>query len=186
MEMENGEFQNVLYVSNLSSNLLSIYQVTHLGDGHRVEFLLDSIQVHSVKDNSLVAVRKVNDAKRLYSFSHFVPKSSSNALLHQSNSNIKLWYEWYGHLVFRYIQQFNQSRMVKGLPQINFSHNECSIDLVDIHLEGKLQGKSSREPIALQMVHMVLAGPFTKTSISQGCYILTFDAGACLRQEVLW
>ena len=41
VEMENGEFQDVLYVPNLSSNLLSIYQITHLGDGHRVEFLLD-------------------------------------------------------------------------------------------------------------------------------------------------
>ena len=43
VEMENGEFQNVLYVPNLSSNLLSIYQITHLGDGNRVEFLPESI-----------------------------------------------------------------------------------------------------------------------------------------------
>ena len=64
--------------------------------------------------------------------------------------------------------------MVKGLPQIDFSNDECSTDSVDIHLEGKLQGKSSRAPIALQMVHMVLAEPFSKTSVSQGRYILTF------------
>ena len=43
VEMENGESQDVLYVPNLSSNLLSIYQITHLGDGHRVEFLPDSV-----------------------------------------------------------------------------------------------------------------------------------------------
>ena len=61
--------------------------------------------------------------------------------------------------------------MVKGLPQINFSHGECSTNSVDIHLEGKLQQKSSRAPIVLQMVYMVLVGPF---AVSQGHYILTF------------
>ena len=80
VEMELGEFKNVLYVPNLSSNLLSFYQITHLRDGHRVEFLPDSVKVHSLKDNSLVAVGKVNKNKRLYSFSHFVPKSPSKAL----------------------------------------------------------------------------------------------------------
>ena len=41
--------------------------------------------MHSLKDNSLVAVGKVNNHKRLYSFSHFVPKSPSSALLHTSH-----------------------------------------------------------------------------------------------------
>ena len=50
VEMENGEFLYVLYVPNLSSNLLSIYQITHLEDGHRVEFLPDSVKVQSLKD----------------------------------------------------------------------------------------------------------------------------------------
>jgi hypothetical protein len=174
VEMEDGEFQNVLYVPNLSSNLLSIYQITHLRDGHRVEFLPDSVKVHSLKDNSLVAVGKVNDHKRLYSFSHFVPKSSSKALLHQSNSNINLWHERFGHLAFCHLQQLSKYSMVKGLPQIDFSNGGCSTDSVELHPEGKLQGKSSRAPIALQMVHMVLAGPFAETSVSQGRYILTF------------
>ena len=64
--------------------------------------------------------------------------------------------------------------MVKGIPQINFSHGECSTNSVDMHPEGKLQGKSSRAPIALHMVHMVLAGPFAQTSVNQGHYILSF------------
>ena len=44
-----------------------------------------------------------------------------------------------------------------------------------MHLEEKLhKGKSSRAPVVLQMVHMVLAGPFVVTTISQGRYILAF------------
>ena len=44
-----------------------------------------------------------------------------------------------------------------------------------MHPEGKLQkGKSSRALVALQMVHMLLAGPFAVTVVSQGHYILVF------------
>ena len=81
VEMENEEFKNVLYVPNLSSNLLSIYQITHLGYGNNVEFLPDLVMVHNFKEDSLVAVGKVNHEKRLYSFSHFVSKYPSQALL---------------------------------------------------------------------------------------------------------
>ena len=79
--MENGEFKDVLYVPNLSSNILSIYQITHLGDGNNVEFFPDLVQVRTLKDDSLVAVEKVNHDTRLYFFSHSVPKSLSHALL---------------------------------------------------------------------------------------------------------
>ena len=43
VEMENREFKYVLYVPNISSNCLSIYQITHPGDGHRIEFIPQSV-----------------------------------------------------------------------------------------------------------------------------------------------
>lgn len=101
--MEDGEFKEVLYVPNLSSNLLSIYQITHYGGGNKVEFLPDSVMVRNFKDDSLVVVGKVNHDTRLYSFSHFVPKSPSHALLTYSQSKRKLLHHWYGHLAFCYL-----------------------------------------------------------------------------------
>ena len=150
VEMENGEFKDVLYVPNLSSNLLSIYQITHLGDGHKVEFIPDSVMVFNLKDDSLIGVGKVNHDTRLYSFSHFVPKFPLHALLTQSHSQSTLWHEWYGHLHFRSLQQLFSKHMVKGLPNINFSQGKCSSCLVDIHLEEKYdKGKSSRALVVL-------------------------------------
>ena len=65
--------------------------------------------------------------------------------------------------------------MVKGLPLIEFSPCECSIGIVDIHPKGKLyKEKSSRAPVVLQMVHIVLPRPFAVTTVSQGRYILAF------------
>ena len=89
--MENGEFKDILCVPNLSSNLLSIYQISHYRGGNKVEFLPDSVMVQNIKHDSLVVVDKVNHDTRLYSFSHFVPKSPSHPLL--TNSKIKLWHE---------------------------------------------------------------------------------------------
>eukprot|EP01018_Ginkgo_biloba_P001502 Gb_17811 [translate_table: standard] len=42
VEVEGGTFTNVLSVPSLLTNLLSVYQITHLGEGTRVQFSLDS------------------------------------------------------------------------------------------------------------------------------------------------
>lgn len=75
VEMENEEFKYVLYVPHLSNNILSIYQITHCGGGKKDKVLLDLVMVLNLKDDSLVAVGKVNHDTSFYSFSHFVPKS---------------------------------------------------------------------------------------------------------------
>ena len=136
------------------------------------------MRVRSLRDDSVVVVGKFNHDKRLYSFSHFVPKSPSHALLTHSTSQFNLWHERYGHLHFRSLQQLFPKNMVNGLPNMNFSKGECLSCSRNIHLEEKYdKGKSSRALVFLQLVHMVLASPFVVTSVSQGSYILTFFDG---------
>ncbi|GLJ18486.1 hypothetical protein SUGI_0328120 [Cryptomeria japonica] len=114
--MDDGTFENVLYVPNLSTNILSIYQITHYGNGKKVEFTPNSIVVKELDNDSLVAMGQVNDNSRLYSFSHFVPSSPSRAFFTHSNSESKLWHEWFGHLNYYYLQQLSTKDMVMGLP----------------------------------------------------------------------
>ena len=46
---------------------------------------------------------------------------------------------------------------------------------MDMHLEEKYEKwKSSRASVVLELVHIVLSGPFAVTSVSKGRYILTF------------
>ena len=104
VEMESGVFKDVLYVPNLTSNLLLVYQITHYGGVQKVEFLLDSVVVKSIKDDSMVAIGEANHDSRLYTFSSFVPKSNAQALLIHLNTNRKLWHERFGHLNYRYLQ----------------------------------------------------------------------------------
>lgn len=58
--MDDGTFENVLYLPNLSFNLFSIYQITHFRYGKKVEYLLDSIIVNELKDDALVVVGQAN------------------------------------------------------------------------------------------------------------------------------
>ena len=56
VEMDNGIFKDVLHVPNLSTNLLSIYQIIHYGCGNKVDFLPDIVVVKNLKDDSVMVV----------------------------------------------------------------------------------------------------------------------------------
>ena len=52
VEMDNRAYKDVLYVPNLTSNLLLVYQITHYGGRNKVEFLPDLVVVKSIKGDS--------------------------------------------------------------------------------------------------------------------------------------
>ena len=45
VDPEHGYFSNVLYVPSLASNLLSVYQMTHMGVPKRVSFSPDDVEI---------------------------------------------------------------------------------------------------------------------------------------------
>jgi hypothetical protein len=69
VQVENGHFNDVLCVPSLSCNLLSVYQITHLGEGKTVEFSPHQVVIKDLKDpNHVIATRIVDDITRLYKF----------------------------------------------------------------------------------------------------------------------
>ncbi|KAH9295237.1 hypothetical protein KI387_038825, partial [Taxus chinensis] len=78
IEVSGGTFNNVLSIPSLSTNLLSVYQITHLSQGMRVEFTPDSVYVRELHSDTIIAVGVVDHQTQLYSFSHFVPPSDSS------------------------------------------------------------------------------------------------------------
>ena len=45
VKIQHGEFKNVLYVPSLAANLLSVYQMTHIGLPKKVVFGLNSVEI---------------------------------------------------------------------------------------------------------------------------------------------
>jgi hypothetical protein len=142
VEIDNGIFKNVLFVPQLSMNMLLVYQITHLGSGKNVEFTPDSMAIFEMKSNSKVTVGEVNHQSRLYTFSKFFETYSYVILAHADDCSI-LWHETFGHLNFRYMQQLSKKGMVTGLPDIHFSEGVCEgciLDNMRISRRGRLTG----------------------------------------------
>ena len=45
INLEDDFFNNVLFVLDLATNLLSLYQMTHIGESKRVTFTLDTLEI---------------------------------------------------------------------------------------------------------------------------------------------
>jgi hypothetical protein len=65
-QVENGHFNDVLCVPILSFNLLSVYQITHSGEGKTVEFSPHQVVIKDLKDpKHVLATRTADDITTL-------------------------------------------------------------------------------------------------------------------------
>jgi hypothetical protein len=80
VDASTSTFEDVLYVPNMSSNLLSIYRISK--NGRKIEFTPDLVTIKDLEDNALLAVGKADHESHLYDFSHFVPHSHFDVFSH--------------------------------------------------------------------------------------------------------
>jgi hypothetical protein len=127
IQVENGHFNDVLCVPSLSCNLLSVYQITHSGEGKTVEFSPHQVVIKDLKDpNHVLATRIVDDITRLYKFDNFGSSSFSSVFVAHSDDLSKLWHERFGHLNYCSLQQLCNQQMVTGLPLVSCKDGVCA------------------------------------------------------------
>ena len=68
VDIEHGYFFNVLYVPSFASNLLSFYQMTHIGFPKRVSFSPDDVDIIELASKKLVAKGLANHHAKSYEF----------------------------------------------------------------------------------------------------------------------
>jgi hypothetical protein len=174
IELTNGSFENVLHVPKIYVNLLSVYQMTNFGTGKKFIFTPNSMGIHAMQTNSMVATDEVNHQSRLYTFSEFIEPDSALLLTHVDESS-RIWHERFGHLNFRYMQQLSKHKLVDGLPDIHLSKEVCEGCVLAKHPQEKFdKGKSQRASAPLDLIHSDLMGPFPHPSISKARFVLIF------------
>ena len=125
IDLEHGYFSDVLYVPYSVANLLSFYQMNHIGEGKRVTFTPDLVEIAEISSNQLVAIGYADHQERMYKFSNFLPSSSGKVLLSHANDTSNIWHEIFGHMNYKYLQALNKDEMVEGIPSIKSSNGAC-------------------------------------------------------------
>jgi hypothetical protein len=122
VDLDHGCFYDVLHVSKVLVNLLSIYQITHSGSRNKAKFTPESVIISNLSDGSKIVVGEVNHHSRFYTLSHFTHKSDYVSLLTHANEESRLWHERFGRLNFKYLDQLSKGGMVDGLPHIQYTN----------------------------------------------------------------
>jgi hypothetical protein len=165
IQVDNGHFNDVLCVSSLSCNLLSVYQITHSGEGKTVEFSPHQVVIKDLKDpKHVLTTRIVDDITRLYKFDKFGSSSFSSVFVAHSDDLRKLWHEQFGHLNYRSLHKICNQQMVTDLPLVSSRDGVClnkhHLDSFDKHTSWHTLG-------LLQLVHNDLCGPLSSPSFSR-------------------
>jgi hypothetical protein len=102
IELTNESFENVLHIPKIFVNLLYIYQMTNFGNGKKVIFTPNSMDIYDMQTNSRVSTGEVNQKSRLYTFSEFIELDSALLPTHADESS-RIWHKIFGNLNFRYM-----------------------------------------------------------------------------------
>jgi len=98
IHLNNGQFNDVLCVPTLSCNLLSIFQITHSGEGKIVEFSYHDVVIKDLRDpRQILATSITDDSTRLYMFNNFGSSTLPSIFVSHNDEMSKLWHEQPGH-----------------------------------------------------------------------------------------
>jgi hypothetical protein len=124
--VQDGYFNYVLCVLSLSCNLLSMYQITHSGEGKNVEFSPHQVIIKDLKDpKHVLTTRIVDDITGLYKFDKFGSSSFQSIFVAHRNDLRKLWHEEFGHINYHALQQICNEKMVTSLPLVSCRDGVC-------------------------------------------------------------
>jgi hypothetical protein len=175
VQVDNGHFNDVLCVSSLSYKLLSVYQITHSGEGKIIEFSPHQVVIRDLKDPlHVLATGIADDITRLYKFDNFGSSSFPSTFFSHSDDLRKIWHEQFGHLNNHSLQQLCNQHMVTALPLVSCKDGVCVGCVLDKHHQDSFDKCASwNTSTPLQLVHSDLRGPLS--SPFSGCkYFVTF------------
>ena len=66
IDLDHGQFSNVLYVPSLTSNFLLVYPMTHTGSPKKFIFSPDEVEITEISSGRVIAKGVANHAQKVY------------------------------------------------------------------------------------------------------------------------
>ncbi|XP_043694322.1 uncharacterized protein LOC122645033 [Telopea speciosissima] len=111
LDTRNVKTNNILYVSGLKHNLLSVSQICD--SGNQVLFTKEGCVIKKIKNGKTVA-RGRRTADNLYTLSE---AHEDRCMLGHEDENL-LWYRRLGHISFKNLAKLSKKKVVRDLPKI--------------------------------------------------------------------
>ncbi|PKU61775.1 Retrovirus-related Pol polyprotein from transposon TNT 1-94 [Dendrobium catenatum] len=164
-----GLIENVYFVPDLKSNILSMGQL--MEKGYSV-FMKD--EVLQLKDKKGRLVTQINMAKnRMYKIN--LVYVLEKCLQVDVEDKASLWHLRFGHLHYGGLHKLLKKKMVYGLPEVDYTNKLCEDCIFGKHARNSFQKKEEyRASSILELVHTDICGPITPESFSDKRYFITF------------
>jgi len=86
VQLYKGCINDVLFVPNISTNILSIYQICHSGNGKKIDFSPNDVIIRELQNTYIIVASGIVDhSSRLYRFSSFDTSFGSSFLAHANS-----------------------------------------------------------------------------------------------------
>lgn len=160
------DIKSVLYVPDLSTNLLSVAQMVE--NGNRVVFDQKGCSIYNAQNQMIVNVKPKGGTYKIES-------QRVDCLLASTEDNLSKWHRRLGHMNYRYMCQMKNG-LVDG---ITFHESKKGVGPCEICLKGKQSRKpfkhvGTRAVNFLVLVHSDLCGPMEIPSHGGSKYFMTF------------
>lgn len=173
---------DVLFVPQLSYNLLSVNKSTELGNTFQFDELTcqiinetDQIVGSGTKQGNLYLLecRYTRSADENHEVIHINATTSGNP----KTVDLKVWHQRYGHLNSNSLKKLARKNLVEGF---NVTNIEEELDLCESCIHGKIhrspfpRGGRILATKPLELIHSDLCGKMNTKSLGQNEYFLTF------------
>jgi hypothetical protein len=170
--------QNVLYVSGLAKNLLSVAQITTTGNTVLI-FKKNQCIIKTKAPNTRVPMTYyIPQHDNLYSLGNGVELATSSYSATTSNPTDKETLKWHhclGHLNIRSLSIMKNKDMVDGLPVIKSSLPLCDSCVLGKHPKSPYPtNPATRATEVLALIHTDLCSPMNTSSLGGTYYFLLF------------